>query len=91
MSFIVDVFARKIMASHAATSKDVNLVVTPLRMANWQRQRERHPIEPGEVIGHADAGSQFTYIRCMKHLELEGIRPSIGTVWHDPNFSVQLI
>lgn len=80
VSFIVDVFAQKIIAWNAATSKDVNLVMTPLRMATWQRQREGHPIEPGELIGHSDAGSQYTSIRFTEHLELEGIRPSIGTV-----------
>jgi len=49
-------------------------------MATWQRQREGHPIEPGELIGHADAGSQYTSITFIEHLEFEGIRPSIGTV-----------
>jgi transposase InsO family protein len=49
-------------------------------MAIWQRQHEGHPIEPGELIGHADAGSQYTSITFTEHLELEGIRPSIGTV-----------
>jgi transposase InsO family protein len=33
VSFIVDLFAQKIVAWHAATSKDVELVMTPLRMA----------------------------------------------------------
>ena len=40
VSFIVDVFAQKVVAWHAATSKDVELVMTPLRMATWQRQRD---------------------------------------------------
>ena len=80
VSFIVDVFAHKIIAWNAASSKDVNLVMTPLRMATWQRQREGHPIEPGELVGHSDAGSQYTSITFTEHLELEGIRPSIGTV-----------
>jgi putative transposase len=40
----------------------------------------RHPVEPGQLIGHADAGSQYTAIRFTEHLELEGIRPSIGSV-----------
>jgi Transposase and inactivated derivatives len=80
VSFIVDVFAQKIIAWNTATSKDVNLVMTPLRMATWQRQREGHPIEPGELVGHSDAGSQYTSITFTEHLELEGIRPSIGTV-----------
>ena len=35
---------------------------------------------PGQLIGHSDAGSQYTSIRFTEHLELEGIRPSIGTV-----------
>jgi len=79
-ALIVDVFAQKIIAWHAATSKDVHLVMTPSRMATWQRQREGHPIQPREVIGHADAGSQYTSITFTEHLELEGIRPSIRTV-----------
>jgi transposase InsO family protein len=35
---------------------------------------------PGQLIGHADAGSQYTAIRFTEHLDLEGIRPSIGSV-----------
>lgn len=80
VSFVVDVFAQKIVAWHAATCKDVELVMTPLRMATWQRRREGHPIEAGQLIGHADAGSQYTSITFTEHLDLEGIRPSIGTV-----------
>ena len=34
VSFVVDVFTQKIVAWHAATSKDVELVMTPLRMAS---------------------------------------------------------
>ena len=80
VSFILDVFAQKIVAWHAATSKDVELVMVPLRMATWQRQREGHPIERDVLIGHADAGSQYTSITFTEHLDIEGIRPSIGTV-----------
>jgi putative transposase len=80
VAFIVDVFAQRIVAWHAATTKETDLVMTPLRMAIWQRAREGHPIVPGELIGHADAGSQYTSIRFTEHLELEGVRPSIGSV-----------
>jgi len=59
VSFIVDVFAQRIVAWHAATSKDVELVMTPLRMATWQRQREGHPIERDQLIGHADYAEVF--------------------------------
>ena len=54
--------------------------MTPLRMALWQRSREGYPTQPGQLIHHSDAGSQYTSIRFTEHLDLEGIRPSIGSV-----------
>ena len=80
VAFVVDVFAQRIVAWNAATAKDVDLVMTPIRMAIWQRAREGHPVVPGQLIGHADAGSQYTAVRFTEHLDLEGIRPSIGSV-----------
>ena len=80
VAFIVDVFAQKIVAWHATTSKTTELVMTPLRMALWARGREGRPAQPGELIHHSDAGSQYTSIRFSEHLALEGIRPSIGSV-----------
>ena len=73
-------FAQKNVAWHCSTSKDVELVMTPLRMATWQRQREGRPIVSGELIGHADAGSKYTSIRFTEHLDLEDSHPSIGSV-----------
>ncbi|WP_143554164.1 DDE-type integrase/transposase/recombinase [Serinicoccus sp. CUA-874] len=58
VAFVVDVYAQRIMAWHAASTKDVDLVMTPVRMATWQRAREGHPVLPGQLIGRADAGSQ---------------------------------
>jgi putative transposase len=80
VAFIVDVFAQRILAWHASTSKVTDLVMVPLRMALWQRGRDGHPTAPGQLICHSDAGSQYTSVRFTEHLELEGIRPSIGTV-----------
>lgn len=80
VAFIVDVFAQMIVAWNAATTKETDLVMVPLRMAVWQRAREGRPIVPGTLIGHADAGSQSTSILFTDHLELEGLRPSIGSV-----------
>ena len=80
VAFIVDVFAQKIVAWHASSTKTVDLVMSPLRMALWQRDREgRRPLL-GELICHSDAGSQYTSLVFTEHLELEGIRPSIGSV-----------
>ena len=80
VAFIVDVFAQKILAWHAASVRDAELVLTPLKMAIWQRGRDGHPITPGELIGHSDAGRQYTAIRFTEHLGLEGGQPSIGSV-----------
>lgn len=80
VAFILDVFSRRIVAWHAATSKHTDLVMTPLRMALWQRTREGHPVQAGTLIHHSDAGSQYTSIRLTSHLELSEIAASIGTV-----------
>src|SRR5699024_12711720 len=77
---IVDVVAQRIVACHATTPKQVDLVMTPLRIALWSREREGNPVSPGNLIHHSDAGTQYTAIRLTEHLALEGIAPSIGTV-----------
>lgn len=80
VSFVVDVFSQKIVAWHAATSKHTDLVLIPVRMATWQRDRDGHPVERGNLVHHNDAGSQYTSLRFTEHLAMEGIAPSIGTV-----------
>ena len=80
VAFIVDCFAQKIVAWHAATAKDVELVMTPLRIAIWARDRDGHPTTRDELICHSDAGSQYPSVKFTEHLELEGIKPSIGSV-----------
>ena len=80
VAFILDCFAQRIVAWHASTSKETELVMVPLRMALWQRGRDGHPVEPGRLVHHSDAGSQYTSIRFTEHLALEGISPSIGSV-----------
>lgn len=80
VAFITDCFADKIVGWHASTCMDTELVMVPLKIALWQRDREGHPHRPGELICHSDAGSQYTSIRFSEHLEAEGISPSIGTV-----------
>jgi putative transposase len=80
VAFIVDVYAQKIVAWHAATTKTTELVMTPLRIGLWQRSREDRAVVPGQLISHSDAGSQYTALRFTEHLALEGIAPSIGSV-----------
>ena len=80
VAFVVDCFAQRIVAWHAAMSRPADLVITPLRMAIWQRDHDGHAITPGQLIHHNDAGSQYTSIRFTEHLADAGIAPSIGTV-----------
>lgn len=80
VAFIVDVFAQRIVAWNASTTMATELVMTPLRMALWQRDREGHPIKPKTLISHSDAGSQYTSVAFTERLALEGIEPSIGSV-----------
>ncbi len=80
VAFVLDVFAQRIVGWHASSSMRTDLVMTPLRIALWQRDREGNPVSPGDLIHHSDAGAQYTSIRYTEHLDLEGIAPSIGTV-----------
>lgn len=80
VAFIVDVFAQRIVAWHASTSKQTPLVMIPLRMALWERGRQGHPAARGELVHHSDAGSQYTSVLLTDHLAMEGITPSIGSV-----------
>jgi transposase InsO family protein len=79
-AFVLDVFAQRIVGWHAASDKRTELVLIPLRIALWDRDRHGTPVEPGQLLHHSDAGSQYTSIRFAEHLELEGIAPSIGSV-----------
>jgi len=73
VAFIVDVFAQRVVAWHATTSKATDLVMVPLRMALWLRDREGHPTVAGELIHHSDAGSQGGFKWSSQHL--------IGRCW----------
>ena len=70
VAFIVDVYAQRIVAWHAATTKHTDLVMIPLRIALWQRAREGRPTEPGELIHHSDAGSQGEFNWSSQHPDL---------------------
>ncbi|HJB63800.1 MAG TPA: IS3 family transposase [Candidatus Microbacterium pullistercoris] len=80
VAFIVDVYAQRIVAWHAQTTKHVELVMIPLRMALWQRARDGHPIQPQQLRAHSDAGSQYVSLAYTEKLALDGIAPSIGSV-----------
>ncbi|WP_133755645.1 IS3 family transposase [Naumannella halotolerans] len=80
VAFIVDVYSQRIVAWHAQTTKHVELVMIPLRMALWERARDGHPVQPKQLRAHSDAGSQYVSLAYTDKLALDGIAPSIGSV-----------
>lgn len=76
----LDVYSQRIVAWHAQTTMHADLVMIPLRMALWERQRQGHPIEPDQLRAHSDAGAQYTAVAYTERLALEGIAPSVGSV-----------
>ncbi|MFE7811561.1 DDE-type integrase/transposase/recombinase [Streptomyces sp. NPDC057433] len=58
VAFVVDTFSRRIVGWSAATVKETVFVPDAPEMALWQRDRDQHPLRPGELIHHSDAGSQ---------------------------------
>jgi putative transposase len=49
-------------------------------MGLWQRDREGNRHQPGQLVHHSDAGSQYTSFALAEHLQREGIAASIGSV-----------
>ncbi|MFF8618621.1 IS3 family transposase [Streptomyces sp. NPDC015350] len=80
VAFVVDTFSRRIVGWSAATLKETVFVLDALEMAIWQRDRDQRPVQPGELIHHSDAGSQYASFRLAEHLDAVGIAASIGSV-----------
>ncbi|MFD6326089.1 IS3 family transposase [Streptomyces sp. NPDC058442] len=80
VAFVVDTFSRRIVGWSAATVKETVFVLDALEMAIWQRDRDQQPVQPGELIHHSDAGSQYTSFKLAEHLDAAGIAASIGSV-----------
>uniref|UniRef100_UPI0035E40CD8 hypothetical protein n=1 Tax=Brachybacterium aquaticum TaxID=1432564 RepID=UPI0035E40CD8 len=71
---VVDVFAQRIVGWHASSSMRTDLVMTPLRIALWQRERDGNQVSPGDLIHHSDAGSQGGFNWSSQHLDFGGVR-----------------
>jgi transposase InsO family protein len=80
VAFVVDTFSRRIVGRSAATSKETQLVLDALETALWQRDRDQLHYQPGELLHHSVAGSQYTSFALAEHLDRAGIAASIGSV-----------
>ncbi|HCM93355.1 MAG TPA: hypothetical protein DIT09_01720 [Glutamicibacter sp.] len=82
VSFVIDLFSRRILSWASSTSHDTAFVEEALQLALWQRRSERKPhVSPVfGTIHHSDAGSEYTSQRYTQTLAMEGLVPSIGTI-----------
>lgn len=82
VSFVIDLFSRRILSWASSTSHDMELVQEALRMALWQRRKgsgSRKSAVQG-TVHHSDAGSEYTSQRYTRTLAEEGLIPSIGSI-----------
>ena len=80
VAFVVECFSQRIVGWQAATDRRTELVLTPLRMALWDRGRARPSGRARRAAPPLRCRQPIHLIRFTEHLALEGIAPSIGTV-----------
>lgn len=80
VSFITDVFSRRILGWRVSTSQTTPLVTSALEQALFTRRRINVEFTATGVLHHSDAGSQYTSIAFTEALREAGITGSIGSV-----------
>ena len=80
MSFITDVYSRRILGWRVSMSKTSDLVTAALAQALATRRRASSEFTAHGLIHHSDAGSQYTALAFTEELAKAGIAGSIGTV-----------
>lgn len=82
VSFVIDLFSRRILSWAGSTSHDTEFVEEALRMALWQRRTgsgSRKSAVQG-TVHHSDAGSEYASQRYTQTLATERLIPSIGSI-----------
>jgi transposase InsO family protein len=80
VSFITDVYSRRILGWRASMAKTTDLVCAALAQALATRRRASSEFTARGLIHHSDAGSQYTALAFTEELRAAGIAGSIGTV-----------
>lgn len=75
LAVVIDAWSRRVIGWSIADHLRTELVVDALDMACWRRKPA-----PGEVIHHADHGSQYTSWAFGQRLRTAGLLGSMGTV-----------
>jgi len=80
VSFVTDVFSRRILGWRVSADRTTALVMAALEQALFTRRRHDARFTSAGLVFHSDAGSQYTAISFTEALLDAGIAPSIGTV-----------
>ena len=80
VSFVTDVFSRRILGWRVTTSKTTPLVTSALEQALFTRRRTNVEFTATGLVHHSDAGSQYTSLAFTDALREAGLTGSIGTV-----------
>lgn len=80
VSFLTDVFSRRILGWRVSTSKTTALVLAALEQALFTRRRHNVAFTSRGLVHHSDAGAQYTALTFTEALAAAGMVPSIGTV-----------
>lgn len=80
VSFVTDVFSRRILGWRVSSSKATPLVMSAFEQALFTRRRTDARFTSTGLVFHSDAGSQYTSIAFTEALIEAGIAGSIGSV-----------
>jgi putative transposase len=80
VSFVTDVYSRRILGWRASMSKTTPLVTSAVEQALFTRRRHDSRFSATGLVHHSDAGSQYTSLAFTQALIDAGIAGSIGTV-----------
>ena len=80
VSFVTDVYSRRILGWRVSTSKTTPLVTSALEQALFTRRRGNADFTATGLVHHSDAGSQYTSLAFTEALLEAGIAGSIGSV-----------
>jgi putative transposase len=75
VTFVIDVYARRILGWRMSSSMRTDFVLDVLEQALFERQPERDEF----LIHHSDRGSQCVSIKYTERLEEAGIEPSVDS------------
>src|SRR4051812_15378821 len=80
VSFVTDVYSRRILGWRVSSSKTTPLVSSALEQALFTRRRGNAAFTATGLVHHSDAGSQYTSLAFTEALLDAGIAGSIGSV-----------